>query len=38
MSLSAKVMSELLKFWPKLTAEECEQTLAEVRQKGEKTL
>ena len=37
MSLSAKVMSELLKFWPKLTAEECEQTLAEVRQKGEKT-
>jgi len=35
-SLSAKVMSDLLKLWPKYTKEECEESLAEELQKGEK--
>ena len=34
-SLSAKIMSELLKFWPKLTAEETEHVLEKAMQREE---
>lgn len=36
-SISAKILSNLLQFWPKLTAEECEEKLKGVLQEGEKT-
>ena len=36
MSVGAKVMSELLKLWPKYTAEECEKKIGEVLLEGEK--
>ena len=35
-SISAKVMSELLKLWPKSTAEECGQKFEEQLREGEK--
>jgi acetyl esterase/lipase len=35
-SLGAKVMSDLLKLWPKYTEEECEKSLAEELREGEK--
>ena len=35
-SIRAKGMSELLKLWPKYTAEECEDRLGETLRKGEK--
>ena len=36
-SISARVMSNLLKFWPKLTAQESEQKLSDALKAGEKT-
>ncbi len=35
-SISAKVMSEMLKLWPKYTEEECRQRFEELLSKGEK--
>ena len=35
-SISAKVMSELLKLWPKYTEEQCEQRFEELLREGEK--
>lgn len=35
-SISAKVMSELLKLWPKYTVEECEQRFDDLLREGEK--
>ncbi len=35
-SISAKIMSSLLQFWPKLTAEETLQKLSETFKAGEK--
>ncbi len=35
-SISAKVMSNLLKLWPKLSAEECEKKIGETLKEGEK--
>ena len=35
-SIGAKILSNLLQFWPKLTPEETEAKLAEVLQGGEK--